>query len=39
MRIGKLLVDEKITALYETNMFPEHYIKRYKQQKRSLKHG
>ena len=39
MRIGKLLVDEKITALYQTNMFPEHYIKRYKQQKRPLKLG
>ena len=39
MRIGKLLVDEKIAALYQTNMFPEHCIKRYKQQKRTLKHG
>ena len=29
----KLLVNDKITALYQTNMTPKHYIKRCKQQK------
>ena len=29
----KLLVNEKITALCQTNMTPKHYIKRCKQQK------
>ena len=32
MRIGKLLVDDKITALYQSNLFHKHYIKRYKPQ-------
>ena len=33
MKLEKLLVNDKITALCPTNMFPKHYIKRYKLQK------
>ena len=31
MEHKKLLADDNITALYQTNMSPKHYIKRYKQ--------
>ena len=37
MKLENVLVNDKITALCETNMPPKHYIKRYKQQKRTLK--
>ena len=31
MERKKIFADDNITALYQTNMSPKHYIKRYKQ--------
>ena len=35
MELEKFLANEKITASCQTNISPQHYIKRYKQQKRT----
>ena len=37
MNIEKSPVNDKITALCETNMPPKRYLKRYKQQSKTLK--
>lgn len=37
IELEKLLVNEKITASCQTNMSPNHHIKRYKQHKWTLK--
>ena len=37
MKLENVLVNDKITALCETNMPPKHYIKRYKRQNQTLK--
>ena len=36
MELEKFLVNEKITASFQTNKSPQHYIKRLKQQKLTL---
>ena len=37
MELEKSLVNDKITALRQTNMSPKRHMKRYKQQKWTLK--
>ena len=37
VRLENVLVNDKITALWETNMPRKHYIKRYKPQNQTLK--
>ena len=37
MELEKSLVNDKITALCQTNMSPKRHMKRYKQQKWTLK--
>ena len=38
MEHEKLLVNNKITVSFQTKMFQKHYIKRYKQQQRTLRY-